>query len=88
MSINTLVQEKILVWLRRVTLAERSRKTSKELAETTKIGLRTVQCIIKTRKDSGELLSSRKKSGGKEIQNDSGWQSLKYFVKLNHRKRE
>lgn len=68
MSINTLVKEKMLVWLRRVkSLAERSRKTSKELAETTKIGLRTDQCIIKTRKDSGELLSSRKKSGQEKI---------------------
>lgn len=55
MSINTLVKEKMLVWLRRVkSLAERSRKTSKELAEMTKIGLRTVKCIIKTQKDSGE----------------------------------
>ena len=37
--------------------------TSKEIAETTKIGLRTVQCFIKNWKDSGEPLSSRKKCG-------------------------
>lgn len=77
MSINALVQEKMLVWLRRVkSLAATSRKTSKELAETTKIGFRTVQCIIISRKDSGELMSSRKKSGRKKTRIDSGWQSL------------
>ena len=41
-------------------------KTSKEIAETTKIGLRTVQHIIKNWKDSGEPLSSRKKCGRKK----------------------
>jgi len=31
-----------------------AKKTSEEIAETTKIGLRTVQCIIKNWKDRGE----------------------------------
>ena len=42
-----------------------AKKTSKEMAETTKIGLRTVQRIIKNWKDSGEPSSSRKKCGWK-----------------------
>jgi len=41
-------------------------KTSKEIAETTKIGLRTVQRIIKNWKDSGDPSSSRKKCGRKK----------------------
>ncbi len=43
-----------------------AKKTSKEIAETTKIGLRTVQRIIKNGKDSGEPSSSRKKCGRKK----------------------
>ena len=44
-------------------------KTSKETAETTKIGLRTVQHIFKNWKASGEP-SSRKKCGRKKILTD------------------
>jgi len=40
-----------------------AKKTSKEIAETTMIGLRTVQRIIKNWKDSGEPSSLRKKCG-------------------------
>ena len=40
--------------------------TSKEIAETTEIGLRTVQCSIKNWKDSGEPSSSREKCGRKK----------------------
>ena len=45
-------------------------KTSKEIAETTKIRLRTVQRIIKNRKDSGEPSSSREKCGRKKTDRD------------------
>ena len=38
-------------------------KTSKEIAETTKTGLRTVQCIINKWKDSGKPPSYRKTCG-------------------------
>ena len=41
-------------------------KTSKEIAENTKIGLRTVQRISKNWKDSGEPSSSREKCGRKK----------------------
>ena len=41
-------------------------KTSKDIAETTKIGLRTVQRIIENWKDSGEPSSSREKCGRKK----------------------
>ncbi|KAK1796679.1 hypothetical protein P4O66_009702, partial [Electrophorus voltai] len=61
-------------------------KTSMEIAETTKIGLRTVQRIIKKWKDSGETSSSRKESGLKKILNDRDRRSLKRVVKSNHRK--
>ncbi|GBM50011.1 hypothetical protein AVEN_167129-1 [Araneus ventricosus] len=42
-----------------------SKKTIKEIAEITGIGLRSVQRIIKTRKDSGEPSTSRNKCGRK-----------------------
>ncbi|MED6288853.1 hypothetical protein CHARACLAT_030526 [Characodon lateralis] len=62
-------------------------KTSKEIAETTKIGLRTVQNIIKNWKDSRDPSSSRKKCGRKKILNDDRDQrSLKRLVKSNCRK--
>ena len=41
-------------------------QTSKEIVETPKIGLRTVQSIIKNWKDSREPLSLRKKCGQKK----------------------
>ena len=40
-----------------------AKKITKDITETTKIGFRTVQCVIKTWKDSGELSSWRKKCG-------------------------
>lgn len=40
-----------------------AKKRTKDIPETTKIGFRTVQFIIKTWKDSGELSSWRKKCG-------------------------
>ena len=43
-----------------------AKKTSKEIAENIKIGLRTVQCMIKNWKDSRESSSSRKKCGQKK----------------------
>ena len=50
---------------------------SKEIAETTKIGLRTVQRIIKNWKDSGrEPSSSRKKCGWKKILIDRDQRSV------------
>ncbi|MEQ2222275.1 hypothetical protein ILYODFUR_024466 [Ilyodon furcidens] len=58
-------------------------KTSKEIAETTKIGLRTVQRIIKNWKDTGDPLSSKKKSGRKKTLNDHDRRSLKCLVKSN-----
>ena len=61
-------------------------KASKEIAETTKIGLRTVQRIIKNWKDSGDPLHSRKKYGRKKILNDRDRRSLKRLVKSNRRK--
>ena len=42
-------------------------KTSKEIAENTKIGLRAVQRIIKNWKDREEPSSSRRKCGRKKI---------------------
>ncbi|GBN88105.1 hypothetical protein AVEN_191986-1 [Araneus ventricosus] len=49
-----------------------SKKTTKEIAEITGIGLRNVQRIIKTWKDSGELPSSRNKCGRKKTLKFSG----------------
>lgn len=63
-----------------------AKKTTKEIAETTKIGLRTVQHIIKTWKDSGEPSSSRKKCGRKKILNDRDRRSLKRLVKSYRKK--
>lgn len=61
-----------------------SKENIQEDHETTQTGLRTVQCIIKTWKDSGEPLSLRKKCGQKKILNDR--RSLKRLVKSNHKK--
>ena len=61
-------------------------QTSKEIVETIKIGLRTVQCIIKNWTDSGEPLSSRKKCGQKKFLIDQDWRPLKCLVKSNRRK--
>ena len=61
-------------------------KTSKEIAETTKIGLRTVQRIIKNCKTCGEPSSSREKCGQKKILTDCDRRSLKLLVKSNRRK--
>jgi len=61
-------------------------KTSKEIAETTKIGLRTVQRIIEIWKDSGEPSSLREKCGRKKILTDRDRRSLKLLVKSNRRK--
>ena len=63
-----------------------AKKTSKEIAETTKIGLRTAQSITKNWKDRGEPSSLRKKYGWKKILIDHDQQSLKRSVKSNHRK--
>lgn len=46
-----------------ITGLHQAKKTTKEIAESTKIGLRTVLRIMKTWKDSGEQSSSRKKCG-------------------------
>ena len=59
-------------------------KKTKETDETTKTGLRTVQHIIKTWKESGEPSSSRKKCGQKKILNDYDRRSLRYLVKSGH----
>ena len=63
-------------------------KTSKEIAETTKIGLRTVQRIIKKWKDSGETSSSRKEWGQTQILNDRDRRSLKRLVNSNNNKKQ
>ena len=47
-----------------------AQKTSKQTAETTKIGLKTVQRILKNWKDSGEPSSLRKKWIRKKLSND------------------
>ena len=60
-------------------------KTSNEIAETSKIGLRTGQRITKNWKDSGEPLFLRKKCGEK-ILIDRDQRSLKGLVKSNRRK--
>ena len=61
-------------------------KTSKEIAETTKIRLRTVQGILKNLKDNGEPSPSRKKCSRKKILFDHDRQTLKCLVKSNHKK--
>ena len=60
--------------------------TSKEIAETTNIGLRTVQRIIKNWKDRREPSSSRKKCGQKKILTDRDQGSLKHLVRSDGRK--
>ena len=60
--------------------------TSKDIAGTTKIGLKTVQRIIKNCKDSGVPPCSRKTCGRKKILIDSYPGSLKRLVKSNRRK--
>ncbi len=50
-----------------IIVMRQAKKTSKEIAETTQIGLRTVQRIIKNWKDSGQPSSSRKKCGREKI---------------------
>ncbi|MEQ2220888.1 hypothetical protein ILYODFUR_010208 [Ilyodon furcidens] len=57
-------------------------KTSKEIAETTKIGLRTVQRIIKNWKD----IVFEEEMWPEKILNDRHRQSLKRLVKSNRRK--
>lgn len=47
-----------------------SERTPEEIAKTTKIGLRTVQHIIKDWKESGDPSSSRKKCGRKKLLDD------------------
>ena len=64
-----MVVENMLICFRRVKLLA-CIKQREELAETPKIGLRTVQDNIKNQKDSGEPTSSRKKCGRKKILND------------------
>ena len=61
-------------------------KISKMTAETTNIGLRIVQCIIKNWKDSGEPSSLNKKCGQNTIPIDRDCRSLKRLVKSNRRK--
>ena len=61
-------------------------KASKEIAETIKIGLRTVLHIVKNWRNSGEPSSSRKKRGLKKILIDRDGRPLKCLVKSNHRK--
>jgi len=58
-----------------------SKKTSKEIAETTNIGLKNVQHFIKNWNDSGEPSSSRKKCGRNKILNDRDRRSLNCLVK-------
>lgn len=60
-------------------------ETSSEIYETTKIRLRTVQCIIKNWKNGGEPSPPRKKCGQKKVLNDRDWRSLKCFVKLSRK---
>ncbi len=50
------------------------KETSKEIAETTKLGLRTVRRSIKSWKDSEEPSSSRKKCG--RINLDWSWSEI------------
>lgn len=58
----------------------------KEIEETTKIGLRTIQRIIKNWKDCGEpSVLSNKSSWIKILNNPKRW-SLKHFVKSDRRK--
>lgn len=56
---------------------KKTRKTTKDIAETTKSGLRTVQCIIKTN------YHPRKRCGWKKTLNDRGQRSLRRLVNSN-----
>ena len=49
-----------------IIVLHQAKKTTKEINETIKSGLRSVQHIIKSWKDSGEPSSSRKKYGWKK----------------------
>ncbi|GBN94183.1 hypothetical protein AVEN_207876-1 [Araneus ventricosus] len=63
-----------------------SKKTTKEIAEITGIGLRSVQRIIKTWKGSGEPLTSRNKCGRKKLVSSRDRRSLKRLVQKNRKK--
>lgn len=56
-------------------------KTSKEIPETTNIGLKTVQCINNNRKEREEIFSTNEECGWRNIFNDRYWQTLKCLVK-------
>ncbi|GBN18124.1 hypothetical protein AVEN_142892-1 [Araneus ventricosus] len=63
-----------------------SKKTTKEIAEITRIGLRSDQFIIKTSKDGDELSTSRNKCGRKKLLSSWDQRSLKRLVKKNRTK--
>ena len=60
-----------------------AKKTSKEFDEITGTGLRTVQRIFKTWKDSGELSTSWKKWGRKKILNDGDGSTVELTAMSN-----
>ncbi|GBL85901.1 Transposable element Tcb1 transposase [Araneus ventricosus] len=70
----------------RIIGLHQSKKTTKEVAEITGIGLRSVQRIFKTWKDSGEPPTSRNKCGRKKLLNSRDRRSLKRPVKKNRKK--
>ena len=65
-----------------------AKKRFKEIAETSKIELRTAQRIVKNWKDSGDPLSSRKKRGWEKALSDHDQRSLKRLVRSNCKKKQ
>ncbi|GBN21011.1 hypothetical protein AVEN_37404-1 [Araneus ventricosus] len=63
-----------------------SMKTTKEIAEITGIGLRSVQSIIKTWEDIGEPSISRNKCDRIKLSSSRDRRSLKRMVKKNRKK--
>ncbi|KAF7648268.1 hypothetical protein LDENG_00159640 [Lucifuga dentata] len=59
-----------------------AKKTTKEIAETTKIGLRTVQCIIKTWKDVLEKTLCSGPTLPSSIQ-DLGEKLMQFWMEIN-----
>ena len=77
-----MVVEKMLLCFQKGEIIDlhQAKKKTKEIAKLTGIWLRTVQRIIKTWKDSGELSTLWKKCGRKKT-NDRHRRSLKCLVK-------
>lgn len=69
-AVNNVFLATVFLATKMLLCFKKTKKTTKDIAETTKSGLRTVQCIIKTN------YHLRKRCGWKKTLNDRGQRSL------------